>query len=48
MSNIKNEILSSVSKRLRLRDRIFLWTTKRYTYKIYKMGYRDAYNRNRY
>lgn len=43
MKEIENEILLRLNMELKPRDKILLWLTKRYTYKIYRIGYTDGF-----
>lgn len=43
MKKIENQILLKVSNELTLTDKIILWIMKRYTYKIYRIGFNDGY-----
>lgn len=43
MKKIEKEILLNLSNKLKLTDKIILWITKKYTYKIYRIGFNDGY-----
>lgn len=43
MKKIENKILLNLRKELKLKDKIILWIMKRYTYKIYRIGFNDGY-----
>jgi hypothetical protein len=43
MKKIENQILLKVSNELTPIDKIILWIMKRYTYKIYRIGFNDGY-----
>lgn len=42
--NIKKKILLKIKKELILKDRIIMLILKKYTLKIYNMGFRDGFN----
>ena len=43
MKYIEKQILLEVKKHLTVRDRITLWILKKYTYNIYRIGYKDGF-----
>lgn len=43
MKKIEKGILLRLSMELKLKDKILLWLAKRYTYKIYRIGYTDGF-----
>ena len=43
MKYIEKQILIEITKNLTVRDRIKLWIFRRYTYTIYRIGYKDGF-----
>ena len=43
MKDIKKEILKSIGKKVRAKDKMKFWLLEQYTYDIYRMGYMDGY-----
>jgi hypothetical protein len=43
MKKIEKKILLNLRKKLRLKDKIILWIMRKYTYKIYRIGFNDGY-----
>ena len=43
MKKIEKKILRNLTKELRVKDKIILWIMRKYTYKIYRIGFNDGY-----
>lgn len=43
MKKIEKKIIRNLTKELRVKDKIILWIMRKYTYKIYRIGFNDGY-----
>lgn len=43
MKKIEKKILLNLRKELKFKDKMILWIMRKYTYKIYRIGFNDGY-----